>query len=53
VVIGFQFITHPDLVKRVLHGKPLDNVPDFAHLQWGKNADEDMSKGYTDYPLVS
>jgi 2,4-dienoyl-CoA reductase-like NADH-dependent reductase (Old Yellow Enzyme family) len=51
VVIGFQFITHPDLVKRVLHGKPLDNVPDFPHLSW-KN-EVDMRIGYTDYPVVA
>lgn len=46
--IGFAWITHPDLVKRVQHEKPLDNSPDFAHLQWGKD-DSNFSVGYTDY----
>ncbi|KAF9459308.1 hypothetical protein BDZ94DRAFT_1268616 [Collybia nuda] len=49
--IGFPWITHPDLVKRVQHDKPLDNVPDIKHLQWGKDA-SDFSVGYTDYPVA-
>ncbi|KAG6908168.1 hypothetical protein DXG01_005868 [Tephrocybe rancida] len=50
-VIGFNWITHPDLVKRVQHGKPLDNVPDIKHLQWGKDNSE-LGVGYTDYPAA-
>jgi 2,4-dienoyl-CoA reductase-like NADH-dependent reductase (Old Yellow Enzyme family) len=51
VAIGYNFITHPDYVKRVLHGKPLDNAPDFIHLQWGKDG-KDFTVGYTDYPIA-
>jgi 2,4-dienoyl-CoA reductase-like NADH-dependent reductase (Old Yellow Enzyme family) len=51
VFLGFQWITHPDLVKRVQHGKALDNAPDIAHLQLpGDNGD--FSVGYTDYPTA-
>ncbi|KAF7293124.1 Oxidored-FMN domain-containing protein [Mycena kentingensis (nom. inval.)] len=32
VFFGLNWLTHPDLAKRIEHGKPLDNVPDFAHL---------------------
>lgn len=49
VFIGFSWITHPDLAKRIEHGKPLDNIPDIPHLQFGKD-EEDMRVGYTDYP---
>ncbi|KAF8965455.1 flavoprotein NADH-dependent oxidoreductase [Flammula alnicola] len=41
VFIGFNWVSHPDLAKRVLHGKPLDNIPD-----------SDWSKGYIDYPVA-
>jgi len=51
VVIGFNWITHPDLAKRVEHGKPLDNIPDIPHLQT-KAGDDNWSKGYTDYPIA-
>lgn len=51
VFFGFPWITHPDVVKRLQHGKPLDNAPDFAHLQTGKD-DSDFSVGYTDYPAA-
>ena len=51
IFIGFNWITHPDLVKRVLHGKPLDNIPDIQHLQ-SKNESGDWSVGYTDYPTA-
>ncbi|TFK36395.1 hypothetical protein BDQ12DRAFT_686825 [Crucibulum laeve] len=49
ISIGFSWITHPDLVKRIQHGKPLNNIPDFPHLQWGKS-EKDLRVGYTDYP---
>jgi 2,4-dienoyl-CoA reductase-like NADH-dependent reductase (Old Yellow Enzyme family) len=51
ISIGFNWITHPDLVKRVLHGKPLDNIPDIPHLQWGKDG-KDLTVGYTDYKVA-
>ncbi|KAG6917359.1 hypothetical protein DXG01_002824 [Tephrocybe rancida] len=52
VSIGFNWITHPDLVKRVQHDKPLDNVPDIKHLQWGKD-ESALGVGYTDYPTAT
>ncbi|PPQ82635.1 hypothetical protein CVT24_005556 [Panaeolus cyanescens] len=33
VAFGFNFITHPDLVKRIKAGYPLDNTPEIPHLQ--------------------
>ena len=51
ISIGFNWITHPDLVKRVEHGKPLDNIPDIAHLQT-KAGDDNWGKGYIDYPIA-
>ena len=51
ISIGFNWITHPDLVKRVEHGKPLDNVPDIPHLQTNKTSG-DWRTGYTDYPVA-
>ena len=51
ICIGFNWITHPDLAKRVEHGKPLDNIPDIKHLQT-KAGEEDWAKGYTDYPTA-
>ncbi|KAG6829713.1 hypothetical protein H0H92_003748 [Tricholoma furcatifolium] len=51
ISIGFNWITHPDLVKRVQNGKLLDNIPDIKHLQWGKDG-SDFSVGYTDYPTA-
>ncbi|KAF9470875.1 flavoprotein NADH-dependent oxidoreductase [Pholiota conissans] len=52
VTFGFNFITHPDLVKRVQNGKPFDNAPDFAHLQTNKDSG-DWATGYTDYPTAT
>jgi 2,4-dienoyl-CoA reductase-like NADH-dependent reductase (Old Yellow Enzyme family) len=46
IFIGFSWITHPDLAKRVQHGKPLDNIPDIPHLQTGG------AEGYTNYPTA-
>ena len=51
ICIGFNWITHPDLAKRVEHGKPLNNIPDIPHLQT-KAGDDNWSKGYTDYPVA-
>ena len=50
--IGFNWITHPDLAKWVLHGKVLDNIPGIPHLQGGKG-DKDWTVGYTDYPVAA
>ncbi|KAF9482334.1 FMN-linked oxidoreductase [Pholiota conissans] len=49
IFIGFNYITHPDVVERALHGKPFDNVPDIPHLQTNATV-TDWSTGYTDYP---
>jgi len=51
IFIGFNWITHPDLVKRVLHGKALNNIPDIPHLQTNSESD-DWRVGYTDYPIA-
>ncbi|KAF8955858.1 hypothetical protein BDZ97DRAFT_1855237 [Flammula alnicola] len=51
IFIGFSWITHPDLVKRIEHGKPLNNIPNIPYLQINKSED-DWSTGYTDYPLA-
>jgi len=50
VSLGIQFISHPDLVKRVEHGKPLDNPVQFGHLYGGQNLDGASAAGYIDYP---
>ena len=46
IAIGIPFISHPDLVKRVKHGKPLDNPVQSTYLYGVKNG----GVGYTDYP---
>ncbi|CAA7264372.1 unnamed protein product [Cyclocybe aegerita] len=51
IFVGFNWIPHPDLVKRIEHGKPFDNTPDLDLLYAGRG--EDWSKGYTDYPPAS
>ena len=48
ISIGFNYIAHPDLVKRALYNKPLDNQVDFAHLYGAGN--KDLHIGYTNYP---
>jgi len=51
VSFGLLYISHPDLVKRVKHGKPLDNPVQFGHLYGGQNGGNgDTGVGYTDYP---
>ncbi|KAF7292282.1 Oxidored-FMN domain-containing protein [Mycena kentingensis (nom. inval.)] len=50
VDFGLNWLTHPDLAKRIQHGKPLDNVPDFAHLYGEQGVDP--SVGYTDYKVA-
>ncbi|TFK38126.1 hypothetical protein BDQ12DRAFT_723486 [Crucibulum laeve] len=51
ISLGIPWITHPDLVKRLEHGKALDNTPDYVHFQWGKS-EKDLEVGYTDYPTA-
>jgi len=51
VFFGVLWIAHPDLAKRVQHGKPLDNIPHvktfYGHL------DMPAQLGFTDYPVFS
>ncbi|KAJ7491153.1 flavoprotein NADH-dependent oxidoreductase [Mycena latifolia] len=47
VFLGIPFITHPDLGRRVKAGKPLDNVPNFAHFYGLPGVDPKL--GYLDY----
>ena len=52
IFIGFDWITHSDLTKRVLHDKPLNNILDIPHLYTTTEA-SDWSVGYTDYPVAA
>ena len=45
ISLGKPFISHPDLVKRVGHGKPLDNPVRNEYVYGGPGG-----VGYTDYP---
>ncbi|KAJ7067618.1 hypothetical protein C8F01DRAFT_1228214 [Mycena amicta] len=47
VFFGLNWLTHPDLAKRITAGKALDNAPDFAHLYGAEGVDPAL--GYTDY----
>ena len=46
ISLAIPFISHPDLVKRVKHGKPLDNPVQTTRFYGVQNG----SVGYTDYP---
>jgi len=51
-VFGRLWIAHPDLAKRIQHGKPLDAQIDFS-IVYGRGpsaSEEELRKGYTDYP---
>ncbi|PPQ89268.1 hypothetical protein CVT25_001352 [Psilocybe cyanescens] len=50
IVIGFNYVTHPDVAQRVFRNIPLNNVPDIKHMQ--TKGDADWSTGYTDYPTA-
>jgi len=49
ISLGFNYVLHPDVVKRAKNGKPFDNVPNFAGL-YGAGKKEHLEAGYTDYP---
>ncbi|KAF7348674.1 Oxidored-FMN domain-containing protein [Mycena venus] len=51
VFFGIPWVTHPDLAKRIRHGKRLDNVVAMPHLYGDVNVDP--CRGYTDYPAVT
>jgi len=46
VFMGRDWLTHPDLAKRIKAGKPLDNVPDYTTFY---GAGIDPAIGYLDY----
>ncbi|KAJ7080566.1 flavoprotein NADH-dependent oxidoreductase [Mycena crocata] len=47
VFFGMNWVTHPDVGKRIQAGKALDNVPDFATLYGAPGVDAAL--GYVDY----
>jgi 2,4-dienoyl-CoA reductase-like NADH-dependent reductase (Old Yellow Enzyme family) len=47
VFFGLNWVTHPDVGRRIKEGKQLDNVPDFVHLYGAKGVDPAL--GYVDY----
>ncbi|KAJ7453215.1 hypothetical protein FB451DRAFT_1373918 [Mycena latifolia] len=47
VFFGLPMVTHPDVGWRIQTGKPLDNVPDFAHLYGAEGVDPVV--GYLNY----
>jgi hypothetical protein len=47
---GITYLTHPDLAKRVLYSKPLDNVTNVGRLYGAGH--KDLRLGYTDYPAA-
>jgi 2,4-dienoyl-CoA reductase-like NADH-dependent reductase (Old Yellow Enzyme family) len=51
VSFGINYLKHPDLAKRVLHSKPLDNVLNVKHIYGAGN--QDLHVGYTDYPAAN
>ncbi|KAJ7268124.1 hypothetical protein B0H12DRAFT_1097191 [Mycena haematopus] len=48
VFMGLNWITHPDVVRRIKAGKQLENAPDFMHLYGAEGVDPAV--GYVDYP---
>ncbi|KAJ7197366.1 hypothetical protein GGX14DRAFT_536843 [Mycena pura] len=51
VFFGMLWLAHPDLAKRIRHGKRIDNVVAMPHL-YG-DVDGDPRVGYTDYSAVT
>ncbi|KAJ7086307.1 flavoprotein NADH-dependent oxidoreductase [Mycena crocata] len=47
VFFGVPWIAHPDVARRVLHGKPLDNVPDIKNFYGHLETPPQL--GFTDY----
>ncbi|KAJ7139514.1 hypothetical protein C8R44DRAFT_939379 [Mycena epipterygia] len=50
VFFGVPWIAHPDLAKRIQHGKPLDNVPDVGNFYYSGDERVEARRGFTDYP---
>ncbi|KAF7338856.1 Oxidored-FMN domain-containing protein [Mycena sanguinolenta] len=51
VFFGMSWLTHPDLAKRIRHGKRTENTAVIAHLYGDANVEPYL--GYTDYPSVT
>ncbi|KAF7326131.1 Oxidored-FMN domain-containing protein [Mycena kentingensis (nom. inval.)] len=47
VFFGLYWLAHPDLAKRIEHGKPVDNVPRVVYFYGADGVDPTL--GYTDY----
>ncbi|KAJ6451392.1 flavoprotein NADH-dependent oxidoreductase [Mycena vitilis] len=47
VFFGMNWITHPDLGRRIKENKPLDNAPDYQHLYGAEGVDPAL--GYVDF----
>ncbi|KAJ6563577.1 hypothetical protein DFH09DRAFT_1476179 [Mycena vulgaris] len=46
VFMDMNWITHPDVGRRIAAGKPLDNAPDYAHLYGAEGGDPSL--GFTE-----
>ncbi|KAF7303684.1 Oxidored-FMN domain-containing protein [Mycena indigotica] len=53
VFFGMPWLSHPDLAKRIKHGKNLDNLVAMPFLYGDTQAGVDPRVGYTDYPSVT
>ncbi|KAJ7636740.1 hypothetical protein FB45DRAFT_1056036 [Roridomyces roridus] len=53
VFFGVGWLTHPDLAKRIQHGKRIDNMLAVPHLYGDACGGVDPRIGYTDYPAVT
>ncbi|KAF8198688.1 hypothetical protein K438DRAFT_2115289 [Mycena galopus ATCC 62051] len=47
IFMGMNWLTHPDVGRRIKAGKPLENAPDFMTFYGAEGAD--LALGYTDY----
>ncbi|KAF8146636.1 flavoprotein NADH-dependent oxidoreductase [Mycena galopus ATCC 62051] len=47
VFMGMNWLTHPDVGRRIKAGKPLENAPDFMTFYGAEGVDR--ARGYTDY----
>jgi len=50
--MGMNWLTHPDLIKRLQNGKRLDNIPNVTHLYGRNDKGDDWRIGYVDYPVA-
>jgi 2,4-dienoyl-CoA reductase-like NADH-dependent reductase (Old Yellow Enzyme family) len=52
VQFGMPWISHPDVAKRIEHGKPLDQAPDMTTFYANDGTKAVIDKGYIDYPAA-